>query len=361
MADDLKQLREQIDRIDGDIARLLKERADTAIAIGKNKEHSEMTSYADFARQEKVFTRIENLGGRISATGMRSIYRQIMSACLACEQVQKVAYLGPAGTFSHTAALSFFGHAVDLCPTKTILSAVRETEKGGGQNGGCHFAILPFENSSEGTVGETMDALLETPLNLCGELMLRVRHNLLSKSALANIKTVYAHSQALAQCRRWLDENAANAERVACASNTNATQRAQTEENAAAIGSRLAAQLYDIPLAATDIEDSASNTTRFLVLGHTPCNASGDDKTSFIMSTKDEPGAMLRLLQPLDKSGVNMTKLESRPSRGNLWEYVFFIDIVGHQKDTAVAQALAEVKARAAFMKIMGSYPKAKE
>ena len=321
--------------------------------VGKKKRGG-VKSYADFARQEKILKRLQGLGGQIDEKSMRAIYRQIISACLACEQTQKIAYLGPAGTFSHSAAQVFFGYAAELHPTKTIFSAVRETEKGN-----CHFAVLPFENSGEGTIGATMDALLDTPLKLCGELMLRVRHNLLSKAPIELIEKIYAHPQALAQCRRWLDENAEDIARIACASNADATQRTAAEKNAASIGSQLAAEIYDIPVAVTGIEDSAFNTTRFLVLGDKNPAATGNDKTSFIMSARDEPGAMLRLLQPLDENDVNMTKLESRPSRGQLWEYVFFVDVDGHENDDKVIQALAEVKKRAAFMKIMGSYPKA--
>ena len=247
-----------------------------------------------------------------------------------------------------------FGRTVEALPAASVDEAFRRCESGAVQ-----FTVVPVENSTEGVVGRTLDLLLATPLRICGEIELRVQQNLLSKSPLASLKRVYSHSQSLAQCNGWLAQNLPAAERVPVASNAEAAQRAAKEEGAAAIAGEAAAERYGLALLARSIEDAPNNTTRFLVLGELDPGPTGKDRTSLVMSAENKPGAVHALLTPLAQHRVSMTRIESRPSRSRsaLWEYVFFIDLEGHQKDAPVAKALAELRANAPFLKVLGSYP----
>ena len=351
----LKELRGRIDALDDGIAELLAKRADAACEVGAVKDAGGGKHSAP-AREAAILKRVAGMGGKLSRDDMIAIYREIISACLACESRQNIAYLGPPGTFTHEAARAFYGKAANLLPFASITDAVRETEKER-----CHYAMVPLENSTGGTVGETVDALTTTPLAVCGEMMLRVRHHLLSKcAALTDVRDIYGHPQALEQCRRWLALNAPGAQTHNSGSTAAAVQHAAQQQNAAALGSSMAAEIYDMPVVAADIEDSAVNTTRFLALGNpAPLPPTGDDKTSLIMSVREEAGAMHHLLAPFAEHNINMSKLESRPSRGQVWKYIFLTDLDGHIEDEAVAIALEKVRKRAAFMKILGSYPKA--
>ena len=370
----LQALRDKIDELDDGIVALLAQRAAAAAEVGKLKDaaaeiQSKSKGKSDAknttgapgkhsapAREAQILRRVGNKGGKLGSRAITAIYREIISACLSCESRQHIAYLGPPGTFSHEAARTFYGDAALLLPFGTINDAVREAEKNR-----CHFAIVPLENSTGGTVGETVDALLTTPLAVCGEIMIRVRHHLLSHAAnFKDVKEIYGHPQALEQCRRWLAVNLPLAQTKHAGSTAAAAQIAAGKPRAAAVGSAMAAEIYQLPPIAPDIEDSALNTTRFLILG-SPAQLppTGNDKTSLLMSVREEAGAMYHLLAPFAEHGINMNKLESRPSRGQVWKYIFLTDIDGHLTDAPVAAALAQVRLRAAFIKILGSYPKA--
>ena len=354
--------RAEIDALDDRLLALLEERAQLAQRIGAEKQKEGSRTFAVPEREAQILRRLQEQASVLPPAAVSAIYREIISACLACEAPVSVAYFGPAGTFTHEAALKLFGHAADLQPMKTIEATFAAAEKET-----CQFAVVPFENSAAGTVGATMDALVHTPLSINGETVLRIRHNLLCAGAdtpVADIAEVHAHPQALEQCRQWLQANAPHAALHAADSTAAAAQIAADAGNAAgkkiaAIGSAVAGEMYNLATLAAGIEDLANNSTRFLMLGLRAPKPSGADKTSFIMCVRDEPGAMFKTLKPMADNNVNMVKLESRPSRERLWEYLFFVDFIGHREDAAAQTALAQVQERASFMKILGSYPQA--
>ena len=265
------------------------------------------------------------------------------------------AYLGPQGTFSQEAAVKHFGGLTTLAPCGSIDEVFRQVE-----TGAAGYGVVPVENSTEGAIGRTLDLLLSTPAMICGEVMLPIRQCLMSRGGrLGDIRKVYSHAQSFSQCQQWLARNLPQAGRVAVVSNAEAARLAARERGAAAIGPRTAAALYGLKLLARNIEDEGKNTTRFLVIAERDAAPSGRDKTSLVMSTRNVPGAVHELLTPLAVNQVSMTRLESRPSRTGLWEYVFYVDIEGHQQDPNVARAFAELKQKASFLKILGSYPAA--
>ena len=380
---DLSSHRQKIDALDLRIVDLLEQRAALAKQIGERKASAAAATGGSGAATKKKVN-AAGAGGAGGSGGavnyyvpereaqvlnnvsdhsralkphIRPIYRAIIAACLTLEKPLRVAFLGPRGTFSHEAAVALFGESAELIPAGAITGAAREVEKNNAD-----VAVVPFENSAAGAVGETMDLLQETPLQISGEFYLRIRHHLLAAApaALANISVVHAHSQPLEQCRRWLKRHLPNAElKTAASSAAAALALSRRNKTAAAIGSSLSQKLYDLSPLARNIEDAAHNSTRFLVLSRRLPAACGRDKTSFIMSGHHQPGAMYKLLQPLSDHKVNMTKLESRPSAHRLWRYIFFVDIEGHQSDKKIGAALALIQKRAAFLKILGSYPQA--
>ena len=266
-----------------------------------------------------------------------------------------VAYLGPEGTFSQEATIKHFGHTAHTVACGSIDEVFRKVEANAVEHG-----VVPVENSTEGAVGRTLDLLLSTPLKICGEATLRIRQQLLRRvPGVTGVNRIYSHAQSFAQCNEWVNRNLPGIERVEVASNAEAARRAAHDENSAAIAGEAAATIYKLMVIGQGIEDEPDNTTRFLILSVRDAAPCGRDKTSFVMSTPNRPGAMVALLRPLARHGVSMTKLESRPSRKGLWEYVFFTDIEGHARDPRVARALAEVHERAGFMKVLGSYPAA--
>jgi chorismate mutase/prephenate dehydratase len=278
-----------------------------------------------------------------------------MSACLALEQPLRVVFLGPEGTFSETAAHKHFGSAPTFSPVATIDDVFRAVESRRAD-----YGIVPVENSSEGAVGRTLDLLLASPLKICGEVSLRINQHALSKAlSLEGIERVYSHAQSLAQCHEWLNENLPTLPRVPVASNAEAARLAADERRAVAIAGDAAAARYGLNVLAASIEDDPNNTTRFLVLGKHDAGPSGRDKTSLVCSALNRPGAVHSLLEPLARKGVSMTKFQSRPSRSGMWEYIFFIDVEGHQSEPKVRAALQELGYRAAFLKVLGSYPAA--
>ncbi len=353
MTDKLKGLRERIDALDARLVKLLSTRARLAQQAGHIKGGAAVYRPE---REAQVLRRVAQLNrGPLPDHAVQRVYTEIMSACRALEDQMTVAFLGPEGTYSQEAALKHFGGSVPLAPCASIDDVFRRVE-----TGGAGYAVVPVENSSEGAVGRTLDLLLATHARLCGEIMLPVRHCLMSTAKRsAAIRTVYAHTQSLAQCQRWLAAHLPQAERIAVVSNAEAARRARAERGTAAIASKTAAQLYRLNVLARNIEDEVSNTTRFLVLGAHDAAPTGKDKTSLILSTRNAPGAVHDLLTPLAANGVSMSKLESRPARTGRWEYVFYVDIEGHTRETNVARALAALERKASLFKNLGSYPAA--
>ena len=349
---ELEKLRGDIDRIDEELVAALERRAALARQIGELKEGA--PAYRP-ERESEILHRVTKKSTLLSAERVAAVFREIISACRGLEEAIRVSYLGPAGTFSEQAVRKHFGAAVEALPVPSVDEAFRRCEAGGAQ-----FTVVPVENSSEGAVGRTLDLLVATPLRICGEIELRVHQHLLSKEkSLREVKKLYSHSQSLAQCNSWLAQNLPGAERVPVASNAEAAQRAAQEPGAAAIAGELAGERYGLAMLARSIEDDPNNTTRFLVLGDIAPLPTGRDRTSIVMSAENKPGAMHALLSPLAEHRVSMTRIESRPARARtaLWEYVFFIDVEGHEKDERVAAAIAALRAKAPFLKILGSYP----
>lgn len=346
------QLREGIDEIDAQIVALLNKRAALAQAVGKTKGVGQKFRPAREAEVIKNVLAANN--GPFTDESLQTVYREIIACCLALEQPLRISYLGPAGTYSEEAARNRFGSAAELVPCASFDEAIAAAE-----HRKADVAVVPVENSTEGAVNRTLDLLLETKLSIIGEMDLSIHHQLLTNAKkLEDITTVAAHPQALAQCREWLQANLPHAKQVAMDSNAQAAQAAQEQSHLAAIAGKLAARQYDLPALAENIEDDSSNTTRFLALGTMDTPPTGQDKTSLICSVPNRPGSLGELITVLSDAGVNMTKLASRPSPTGIWDYVFYIDIDGHEDNASVAKALKKLAAAAAFVKVLGSYPK---
>lgn len=356
---DLDVLRQQIDSIDQRIQALIAERARLAQQVAVVKGGS--GSAADFYRPEREVAVLRAVVARnqgpLTDEEMVRLFREIMSACLAQEEPLKIGYLGPEGTFSQSAVYKYFGHSVRALPLGMIHEVFREVESGVAD-----FGVVPVENSTEGTINHTLDMFLTSPLRICGEVEMRIRQHLLgSMSGLGKVLRVSAHPQSLAQCREWLKEFLPQAELLPASSNAEGARRARDEVGTAAIAGDAAAEVYGLARLITDIEDRPDNSTRFLIIGRKLLTSTGQDKTSLLLSTKDseDSGALHKLLAPFAEHGVNMSRIESRPSRRRKWHYVFFVDIDGHTADTAVSLALGKLKKQAQLFRILGSYPKA--
>ncbi|MBI4740191.1 MAG: prephenate dehydratase [Betaproteobacteria bacterium] len=359
MSDDLQKelsvVRTEIDSLDAKLLDLLNRRAQCAQRVGEIKaRHGDAGFIYRPEREAQILRRIQKLNpGPLSNDSVTWFFREVMSACLSLEAPLGIAFLGPLGSFTGSAAVKHFGHAARLLPQMSIDDVFREVEAGHA-----HYAVAPIENSTEGAIGRTLDLLLGTPLKICGEVVLRIHQNLMTRAkSLAEVKTVYSHAQSLAQCHEWLNRTLPGVPRISVGSNSQAAQMAAADPTAAAIAGEAAAELYELPVLVPNIEDEPNNTTRFVILGRQDAGASGHDKTSLIMSAHNRTGALSTLLAPFSDSGVSMTRLESRPARHTLWEYVFFVDIEGHRSDPAVHTALEELERRAAYLKVLGSYP----
>jgi chorismate mutase / prephenate dehydratase len=355
----LGNIRDSIDAIDARIHALLNERARFAQLVGMSKAASGKA--VDFYRPEReaevLRLALKRNQGPLRDEEIARLFREIMSACLAQQEPLKVAFLGPEGTFTQAAVLKHFGNSVRALPLSAIDEVFHEVE-----GGVADFGVVPIENSSEGTVNHTLDMFLSSALKICGEVELRIHHFLMGRMTdMSAIKRVCAHPQALAQCRGWLDEQLPDVERVPVSSNAEGARRARDERGSAAIAGSAAAHIYGLTLLANEIEDRPDNTTRFLVVGRKLFSASGVDRTTLLVSASDtdDSGALFQLLEPFAQHRVNMTRIESRPSRKRKWDYVFFIDIEGHVSDPPVAQALEALESRASLFKVLGSYPRA--
>ena len=349
---ELERLRAQIDRINDSLLETLNERARLAREVGMLKVGQ---AYRP-EREAQVLRRVkERNAGPLSDEAVALLFREIMSACLALERPITVAFLGPRGTFSERAALKHFGLAAEAMPSASIDEVFRAVESGSAD-----FGVVPVENSTEGAVGRSLDLMPQTPVKVCGEVVVRIHHHLMAKVApkdFADIRRVFSHGQSLAQCHEWLNSNLPHVERVAVSSNAEAARRAAEEAGSAAVAGEMAAELYALAILASNIEDEPNNTTRFLILGDYEPRPSGHDKTSMVLSARNRAGAVYEMLTPFATRGVSMTKFESRPSRVALWEYLFFVDIEGHREDANVAAALEEVMKIAGYLKVLGSYP----
>ncbi|HFQ91939.1 MAG TPA: prephenate dehydratase [Chromatiales bacterium] len=357
MSDDkkLQEIRSRIDRIDQQLQDLITERARCAQEVARHKGDVEDTAeYYRPEREAQILRQVVRRNrGPLPDEAMARLFREIMSACLSLQHPMKVAYLGPEGTYTQAAVIKHFGHAATSLPLGSIDEVFRDVEANAA-----HYGVVPIENSSEGAVDHTLDMFIASPLKICSEIELRIHHCLLSREdSLEGVTRIYAHQMALAQCREWLDAHAARIERIAVNSNAEAAKRASGEPGAAAIASESAAEIYGLGILSANIEDKPDNTTRFLVIGRQAPASSGRDKTSLLVSAANKPGALYRLLEPLSNHGISMTRIESRPSRQGLWEYVFFIDIEGHVDDARVAAALQDLESEAAMVKVLGSYP----
>jgi chorismate mutase / prephenate dehydratase len=356
MSDLLKKYRDKIDAIDAEVLNLVNERAKLAREIGGLKEDGVIYRPE---RESQILRRLQSQNaGPLSDDAVSNIFRAVMSNCRALEKEISIAFLGPLGTYSEEAALKQFGQGRSAIVCGSIDEVFRTVEAGQAD-----YGVVPVENSTEGAVGITLDLLLASPLKVISEVTLPVHHCLLSAQHDASqITHVFSHGQSLAQCHEWLNKNLPKAEREAVTSNARAAQMihelvATPGTFAAAIASKRAAELFNLNVLAENIEDDPKNTTRFLVLGKHDVAPSGKDKTSLVMSAQNKPGAVVQLLEPLSRHGVSMTKLESRPSKQNLWDYVFYVDIEGHQLDAPIQAALKELAERASLLKVLGSYP----
>lgn len=353
----LEQLRSDIDALDQELLRLINARAALAIEVGKVKRAGDGEPVFYRPEREALILKrtLERNPGPLSAAEAARLMREIMSACLALEHPLRVAYLGPDGTYTHLAALKHFGGSITGAPLASIDEVIREVESGGAA-----YGVVPVENSLEGGVTQTLDALRESSLKLSGEIVLAIHHQLLSRAeSLAAITHVYGHNQALAQCRRWLATHLPHAEGVPVASNAEGARRAHEDASAAAIAGEVAAEIYAMPIVRRNIEDDVGNTTRFVVVGRDVVPASGADVTSIMFTTPNRPGALHEVLSVLATAGISMTRIESRPLREAAWDYVFFVDLDGHIDTPAVADALTEIERRTSRLKILGSYPRA--
>ncbi|MFT5421464.1 MAG: chorismate mutase/prephenate dehydratase [Candidatus Endobugula sp.] len=356
----LAELRERIDATDQQIADLISERARCAQAVANAKKANGETDVVYYRPEREaqvlrsVMARNKTNGGPLDDEEIARLFREIMSACLALEQPIKVAFLGPEGTFTQEAVIKHFGHSAVPISMGAIDEVFREVEAGAVQ-----YGVVPVENSTEGVVTHTLDNFINSGLQICGEVVLRIHQNLLISDVTKKegITRIYSHSQSLAQCRKWLDAHYPNAERIAVSSNADAAKRIKGEWNSAAIASATAADIYGLSILEEKIEDMPDNSTRFLIIGTQEVPASGVDKTSIVVSMRNEPGALHNLLEPFHRLSLDLTRVETRPSRSGIWNYVFFVDFSGHKTDENVRQALADVGEKAAELKILGSYP----
>ncbi len=353
----LSDLRDQIDAIDQQLLTLFNQRAQCAMEVAEVKKSADADAvFFRPDREAQVIKRLKELNqGPLSDDEVGRLIRELMSACLALEQPMKIAYLGPQGTFTESAALKHFGHSVSTLPMSSIPDVFNAVESGHAD-----YGLVPVENSTEGVVSHTLDMFIDSALKICGEVEIRIHHHLANQSQNPDdIKQIYSHQQSFAQCRRWLDQNMPTAERIPVSSNAEAARIAAENPEAAAVCGEPAVQAFELRKCFENIEDVSDNTTRFVIIGDQDVGVSGDDKTSLLVSTKNQPGALLALLQPLADHGISMNKIESRPAPSRKWTYVFFIDVDGHQENERVAAALSELHEQTSLFKILGSYPRA--
>lgn len=352
---ELARLRKQIDKIDKKVVENLNIRAKISLEIANAKRVSKMSTYAP-DRERDVYKRVvsENKGP-LSGENIKAIYREVMSGTLSIEGPMRIAYLGPQATFTHLASIKKFGSSVKQAPVNSITEVFAEVEKGRAD-----YGVVPIENSIEGAVSHTLDMFVESELKICSEISLEISHHLLMSQAVKRgpkIKKIYSNPQVFGQCRIWIEANLPNAELVEVSSTAKAAEIAKKDRTSACIASSLAAKHYSLRVIAKSIEDYGHNVTRFLVIGRTEPSPTKEDKTSILFSIKDKLGALHDMLVPFKKNKINLTKIESRPSKRRAWDYYFFVDLQGHHEDTSIKKALKELEKHTTFIKILGSYP----
>ena len=354
----LGSLRQAIDTVDDEVLALLNRRAGLAAEVGRLKsEASPEVLFHAPKREREVLARLEaENGGPFPDAAVRTIFQEIMSACLSLEKPLRVAFLGPEGTFTHLAARHQFGGSSQALPQGTIQAVFQAVERSRAD-----YGVVPVENATEGAVDSTLDAFLDSPLLICAEILLPVDQALLLRPELdlGGVRRVYSHPHALGQCRRWLEAHIPQADRIEAPSTSEAARLAREDAEGAAVASELAAELFGLRVAETKIQDLAANATRFLVLGPKSAEPTGRDRTTLLAMAQDGPGALLRLLEPLARRGLNLSRIQSRPTRRKLWEYAFFLDVEGHSEDPLMAEALVELQSACASLKVLGSYPQA--
>jgi len=350
---DLGDWRSRISELDNQILNLLNQRAEAALQIGDLKRRQDAPSYVP-EREASILSRLTAASrGPLPADAVLAVWREILSACRALEAPVTVAYLAPPATFTHQAARERFGEAVTYHASRSIADIFEDVERGRAQ-----FGVVPVENSTEGAVNVTLDRLIDSDVTITGEMTLDISQHLISRATdLADVKVVCSHPQGLAQCRAWLAAHMPEAATEETASTSGAVERARDDATVAAVASDMAAQVHGVPILRPRIEDNPSNSTRFLVIGRKPVPPTGRDKTSILFSMKNEPGVLYSILQPFATRGLNLTKIESRPTKRRPWEYVNFLDFEGHCETANVRDVLAEVRERCQFLKVLGSYP----
>ena len=356
----LDPLRKQIDIIDRSVLKQLNQRAELAAKIGEYKHQAGLPIYVP-DREEKLLQKLANINtGPLNEKAIRAIYREIISASIANESPLKIVYLGPEATYTHQAAVQHFGDSLHYQAEHTIADVFSSVSCGRAE-----YGVIPIENSTEGVVGHSFDLLAETSLSIIAQTYLPIEHCLISTSSLDSIKEVYSRDNALGQCRQWLNQTLPKAKWIATESTAEAVLNAKNADGRAAIAGKLAARLYDVSVVAKNIQDKADNVTRFLIISKEVCDPiddrkEDDYKSSYLFSLHDKPGILQNALQPFSKQGVNLSKIESRPSRKKSWDYYFFIDIIGHHQDVKVQSAIGELQSLCVWLKWLGSYPNTK-
>jgi chorismate mutase/prephenate dehydratase len=348
----LEELRIEIDRIDSELIRLLNERADIVHEVGVIKKRDKLDIYAPDREEKLLRSIVAKSEGRLPEKSIRAIYREIMSAALALEDDLRIAYLGPAGTWTHQAAIQKFGHSVEYQPQPSFADVFNQVERNLAD-----YGVVPIENSTEGAVTHTLDLFADSPLKIYGQVMLSIENNLMAKCPREEIDEIYTHPQVIAQCRGWLHQNFRDVPVIESASTAAAAEIASRKEHAAVLGGKLLSEMYGLEVLERSVQDKAGNTTRFLVISHRTCPPTGNDRTSVMFSVNDEPGSLHRALEPFEKFSINLSKIESRPSKRQAWEYYFFVDVAGHCQDEDLQDALHQLRQSCSFIKVLGSYP----
>lgn len=349
----LPEIRNKIDQIDEKLIVLLNARADLVHEVGVLKKKEGVAIYAP-EREEQLLRSLEAKNkGRLPAKAIRAIYREIMSASLALEKDLTIAYLGPEATWTHQAARQKFGASIEYAPQANITDVFDVVARGKSD-----YGVVPIENSTEGAVNHTLDVFMDSDLKICAQVLLKIENNLLAKGSREEIRKIYSHPQVFGQCRQWLRHNLPKVDLIEVSSTTRAAELAAQEPGTAALAGKMAAEVYGLNILEASIQDNPNNTTRFLVIGHETCPPTGNDKTSLMFCLQDKPGALFSVLEPFKSLGINMSKIESRPSKRKQWEYFFFVDVDGHAQDPGLVRALEQIQPSCSLIKILGSYPK---
>lgn len=352
---DLKPLRIEIDEIDKELVRLLDRRAEIAREVGRSKAETGMNTFDPGRAKAVILQAVSRSSGDFPRAGLEYVFREVLSACLNLQKPLRVGYLGPKDSFSNQAAIREFGSSVEFVSFKLIREVFIAVERNK-----IDYGVVPVENSTGGTVHLTLDAFIEHPVSVCSEVLLPIQHSLLARCELSDIRRVYSHPQAFLQCERWIEQNLPGVELVEVDSTTQGMIEASKDSESGAIGSEHASEQYNLQIIARFIQDSQDNTTRFLVISQSDTRSCGDDKTSIMFSVKDRPGALIKVLRPFEELGINLSKLESRPTKRRAWEQAFFVDADGHRESEKIQSAIEQIQPHCEAIRILGSYPREK-